>query len=235
LTNKGLLYLIHHHLPFKTVASDRLFYDHWQYCVHFRLAEVSALRDSLERVSIDDLLDRRQKWRERVRQRWPQNNFVRGHDAITEQVRTDLYDFADFLTLTAEPYKMVINIDQCRIYSNSPNLLERIGRLPFVCNPRYSESKITRARNTITLKNAQYQYRSYFKNIKLTSAEKIQVDNFLKGQEVRVSPALKEWIDSPFNRTQDYYFVDYNSELWLTMLALIRPGLIRKTVNIVAK
>jgi hypothetical protein len=212
-----------------------LFYDQWHYCVHFRLSEVSALRDSLDRASIDDLLDRREKWRQRVRDRWPNNNFVRGHNTITEQVRTDLYDFADFLTLTTEPYKMVITLDQCRIYSNSANLLDRIGRLPFIRNPKYSESKITRARNTITLKNAQHQFRSYFKNVKLTSAEKIQIDNFLKQQEVRVSPALKEWINSPFNRTQDYYFVDYNSELWLTMLSLIRPGLIRKTVNIVAK
>jgi hypothetical protein len=50
-----------------------------------------------------------------------------------------------------------------------------------------------------------------------------------------VSPALTEWIAEPFNRTQDYFFVDYNSESWLTMLGLIRPGLIRKTVQIVAK
>jgi len=217
------------------VASDRLFYDHWQYCIHFRLPEVSALRDSLERHSIDELLDRRQRWRERVRQRWPHNNFVRGHDAITDYVRENLYNFAEFLSLTAEPYKMVITVDQCRIYSNSPNLLERIGRLPFVHNPWYTESKITRARNTIVLRNAQYQYRSYFKSVKLTSEEKTQIDNFLRTQEIRLSPALQEWINTPFNRTQDYYFVDYDSELWLTMLGLIRPGLIRKTVNIVAK
>jgi len=217
------------------VASDRLFYDHWQYCIHFRLPEVSALRDSLDRSSIDELLDRRQHWRERVRQRWPHNNFVRGHDAITDSVRENLYNFAEFLTLTTEPYKMVITVDQCRVYSNSVNLLERIGRLPFVRNPKYTESRITRARNTIALKNAEYQYRSYFKSVKLTAEEKTQINNFLKSQEIRVSPALHEWMGTPFNRTQDYYFVDYNSELWPTMLSLIRPGLIRRTVDIVAK
>jgi len=217
------------------VASDRLFYDHWQYCIHFSLPEVSALRDSLDRVSIDDLLDRRQRWRERVRQRWPHNNFVRGHDAITDLVRENLYNFAEFLTLATEPYKMVITVDHCRIYSNSTNLLERIGRLPFVHRPRYTESQITRARNTIVLRNAPYQYRSYFKSVKLTPEEKTQIDNFLKGQDIRISPALHEWMATPFNRTQDYYFVDHNSELWLTMLALIRPGLIRRTVEIVAK
>jgi hypothetical protein len=217
------------------VASDRLFYDHWQYCVHFRLAEVSALRDSLDRSSIDELLDRRQQWRERVRQRWPQNNFVRGHDAITDYVRENLYNFAEFLTLTTEPYKMVITVDQCRIYSNSPNLLERIGRLPFVCNPGYSQARITRARNTVVLRNPQHQLRSYFRNLKLNAEEKTQIINFLNQQDVRTSPALKEWLATPFIRTQDYFFVDHGSELWLTMLSLVRPGLIRKTVQIVAK
>ena len=217
------------------MASDRLFYDHWQYCVHFRLAEVSALRDSLDRSSIDELLDRRQQWRERVRQRWPQNNFVRGHDAITDYVRENLYNFAEFLTLTTEPYKMVITVDQCRIYSNSPNLLERIGRLPFVCNPGYSQARITRARNTVVLRNPQHQLRSYFRNLKLNAEEKTQIINFLNQQDVRTSPALKEWLATPFIRTQDYFFVDHGSELWLTMLSLVRPGLIRKTVQIVAK
>lgn len=232
---KGLLYLIHHHLPFKTVASDRLFYDHWQYCINFRLAEVSALRDSLDTATINELLDRRQKWRERVRQRWPHNNFVRGHDAITDAVKTDLYDFAEFLTLTTEPYKMVISVDHCRIYSNSANLLDRIGRLPFIRNPGYSQAQITRAKNTIALKNPEYQYRSYFKSVKLTPEEKTRINEFLTRQAVRVSPALQEWISTPFVRAQDYFFIDYNSETWLTMLSLVRPGLIRKTVNIVAK
>lgn len=217
------------------MASDRLFYDHWQYCVHFRLDEVSALRDSLDRASIDELLDRRQQWRERVRQRWPQNNFVRGHDAITDVVRTNLYDFAEFLTLATEPYKMVITVNHCRIYSNNTNLLERIGRLPFVHGAGYSRAQVTRARNTIALQNPQHQLRSYFKNVKLNSDEKTQIVNFLNQQEVRISPALKEWVATPFNRTQDYFFVDHGSELWLTMLSLVRPGLIRKTVQIVAK
>jgi hypothetical protein len=227
------LYLIHHHLPFKSVASDRLFYDHWQYCVHFRLDEVSALRESLDRATIDELLNRRQQWRERVRQRWPHNNFVRGHDAITDVVRTNLYDFAEFLSLTTEPYKMVITVDHCRIYSNSTNLLERIGRLPFIHNPGYSRAQVTRARNTIALRNPQYQLRSYFRNIKLNSEEKTQIINFLNQQEIRMSPALQEWINSPFNRTQDYFFVDHDSESWLTMLSLVSPGIIRKTMHII--
>jgi len=221
---------------FKPVSSDRLFYDHWQYCIRFRLDEVSALRDSLDPVEIDNLLTRRSVWRERVRNRWPQNNFVRGHDAITDQTRENLYAFADFLQQATDPYKMVISVNQCWIYSNNPNLLERIGRLPFVRNTKFTESVIVRARNTVALKNPQHEYRSYFRSIKLNTGEKDQLINFFASQpDIRISPALKSWLALPFNRTDDYFFVDYNSETWLTMLGLVRPGLIRKTSRLVAK
>ena len=233
---KGLLYLIHQALPFKSVPSDRLFYDHWQYCIRFRLDEVNCLRYSLDAEKIDELLTRREMWRERVRNRWPQNNFVRPHSAITDTTRETLYAFADFLRMATDPYKMVISVNQCWIYSNSVNLLERIDRLPFVRNTKFTESVIVRPKNTVALQNPRHQHRSYFRTVKLTAQERQQIMTFLQGQDnVRISPALKQWMTTPFNRTQDYFFVDYDSESWLTMLGLVRPGLIRKTVQIVAK
>lgn len=230
------LSLIQQNPNFKQISSDRLFYDHWQYCIGFRLSEVSALRDGLDSESIDQVLDSRQSWRERVRTRWPQNNFVRGHDEITSETRENLYAFADFLQQTTDPYKMVISVNQCWVYSNQPNLLERIGRLPFVRATKFTQSVITRARNTVALKNPQYQYRSYFRSIKLTPGEKDQLINFFNNQpNIRISPALVRWLLTPFNRTDDYFFVDYNGTSWLTMLSLVRPGLIRKTSQLVAK
>jgi hypothetical protein len=230
------LSLINSNPKFKPVASDRLFYDHWQYCIKFRLEEVNCLRYSLEAEDIDALLTRREVWRDRVRQRWPQNNFVRPHEPITDTTREILYAFADFLKLSTVPYKMVISVNQCWIYSNDTIFLERIERLPFVNSAKFTESKIVRPRNTVAVKHPHHRYRSYFRATKLTTDEKDRILSFLQGQdEVRISPALSEWIASPFNRTQDYFFVDYDSETWLTMLALVRPGLIRKTVKIVAK
>jgi hypothetical protein len=200
------------------------------------LEEVNCLRYSLEAEKIDELLTRREMWRERVRQRWPQNNFVRPHSPITDTTREVLYAFADFLKLSTDPYKMVISMNQCWIYSNSVNLLERIDRLPFVNNSKFTEAVIVRPKNTVALKNPHHRHRSYFRAVKLTETERQGIMTFLQGQaDVRVSPALAEWMSTPFNRTQDYFFVDYDSESWLTMLGLVRPGLIRKTVQIVAK
>ena len=228
--------LINSSPKFKPVSSDRLFYDHWQYCIKFCLEEVNCLRYSLEAEDIDALLTRREVWRDRVRQRWPQNNFVRPHQPITDTTREILCAFADFLKLSTVPYKMVISINQCWIYSNDTIFLERIERLPFVNSAKFTESIIVRPRNTVAVKHPHHRYRSYFRATKLNDNEKDRILTFLQGQaDVRISPALTEWIATPFNRTQDHFFVDYNAESWLTMLSLVRPGLIRKTVQIVAK
>jgi hypothetical protein len=200
------------------------------------LDEVNCLRYSLEAEDIDALLTQREAWRDRVRRRWPQNNFVRPHSPITDGTREILFAFADFLKLATVPYKMVISVNQCWIYSNDVIFLERIDRLPFVNSAKFTESVIVRPRNTVAVKNPQHCYRSYFRGVKLNPDEKDRILTFLQGQaDVRISPALSDWIATPFNRTQDYFFVDYNAESWLTMLSLVRPGLIRKTVQIVAK
>jgi hypothetical protein len=93
---------------------------------------------------------------------------------------------------------------------------------------------VNRPKNTIRLKDPQHQWRSYFKIGKLTTEQKTQLVNFLANQsDIRISPALTQWIDLKFTRTQDYFFVDYNTTTWLTMLSLVTPGLIRKTLQII--
>jgi hypothetical protein len=230
------LYSTQQNPNFKSIASDRLFYDHWRYCIRLRLSEASALRHSLDTEEITGILNQREQWRDRVRTRWPQNNFVRQHQPITDDTRRNLYAFADFLQQTTEPYKIVISVNQCWIYSNSSVLLERIGRLPFVHEAKYTEAVVVRAKNTIALKNPRHAHRSYFCGVKLTVQEKDQLSNFFNNQpDIRISPGLKEWLSLPFVRTQDHFFVDYNNHTWLTMLALVVPGLIRKTSQLVAK
>jgi hypothetical protein len=54
---------------FKPVRKDRLFYDQFEYCIGFRLDEVSCLR-VLDHAHIDDMIERRKQWREIAQQRW---------------------------------------------------------------------------------------------------------------------------------------------------------------------
>jgi hypothetical protein len=220
-----------------------LFYDRFQYSVGFRLQEASCLRE-LDHNYISTTIERRKTWREIAQQRWNTINkkggIIKGlagrrYNEITDEIEQNLHDFVDVLFDSGVEFKLVVSTDYGWIYTNDVVLIEQLKQLKMLTSKLYTEAIVDRPKNTIRLKNSKHQLRSYFKTIKMTAQQKINLINFLNNQAdtIRVSPALNSWIDGPFHRTQDYFFVDYDKELWLTMLALVHPGLIRKTQQII--
>jgi hypothetical protein len=237
-------YLTNLTLPFKPVAKDRLFYDQFEYCIGFQLAEISALRE-LDHAVIDDIIERRKQWREIAQQRWVKGQ--RPHGAvgtimsrswrdITAQTQADLHTLADVLLTTSAEYKLVVSINQGYVYTNQLALIDQLAVMPELSKKTYTHARIIRPKNTIQLKNPRHEYRTYFRAIKLSAQEKRILIDFLQNQQshARMSPGLKNWVDDPFTRTQDYFFMDHNGSSWLSMLSLVRPGIIRKTLQIVA-
>jgi hypothetical protein len=230
-------------LKFKSIVKDRLFYDRFQYCISFGLTEISCLREQeLDCVRISRMLDRRKQWREIAQQRWitqkqnaQQTILKRQWNEITDEVEQNLYDFADTLRNSATDFKLVVSTNYGWVYTNSIELISQLKLMRMLTGKKYSEAVIDRPKNTIRLKNPRHGYRGYFKITKLTAVQKDHLMDFLSNQKdsIRLSPALQRWIDQPFNRTQDYFFIDYNTSSWLTMLALVNPGLIRKTMQII--
>ncbi len=228
-------------LPFKTVAKDRLFYDQFEFCIGFYLDEASALRE-LDHARIDDVIERRKAWREVAQQRW-----VNGHQKhgtimsrrwrdITVQTQTDLHSLAEILLTTPASYKLVVSVNQGYVYTNELVLINQLDAMTELKHKTYAQARIIRPKNTIQLKNPRHEHRTYFRSIKLSALEKQILIDFLQNQQAhtRMSPGLKNWINDPFTRTQDYFFVDHNGLSWLSMLSLVRPGIIRKTLQIVA-
>lgn len=228
---------------FKTVAKDRLFYDQFEYCIGFHLDEVSALRE-LDHVRIDDLIQRRKTWREVAQQRWIKGQRPHGTVGtilthrwrdITDQTQADLHSLADVLLTTATSYKLVVSVDQGYVYTTDLALIDQLDTMPELRHKTYTQARIIRPKNTIQLKNPSHEYRTYFRAIKLSRQEKQVLIDFLQNQQshTRMSPGLKNWVHDPFTRTQDYFFVDHSTQSWLSMLSLVRPGIIRKTLQII--
>ena len=222
------------------MRKDRLFYDRYQYCMSFYLEEVSCLRD-LDHASIDDTMERRRQWREIAQQRWVngrQNYGVilrRTWREITEKTIADLQVLAEQLLTTKAEFKLVVSINQGYVYTNDVTLIDQLSQMPELGYKTYTQAQVTRPKNTIAQKNPRHKFRSYFKILKFTEQQKDHLMDFLYAQRehVRVSPALQTWIDGPFNRSQDYFFVDHDTESWLTMLSLVHPGIVRKTMHII--
>ena len=231
-------------LPFKPVAKDRLFYDQFEYCIGFQLDEISALRE-LDHARIDDIIERRKQWREIAQQRWVKGQRPHGSVGtimsrswrdITAQTLADLHTLADVLLTTSAEYKLVVSVNQGYVYTNELFLIDKLAVMPELSHKTYTRAEIIRPKNTIQLKNPVHEFRTYFRSVKLSAQEKRTLIDFLQNQHshTRMSQGLKNWANDPFTRTQDYFFVDHNGSSWLSMLSLVRPGIIRKTLQIVA-
>lgn len=222
------------------VKKDRLFYNQFEYCISFYLDEVNCLRE-LDHTSIDSMIERRQQWREIAQQRWI--NAGRSHSTIigrrwrpiTPDTVKNLHELATVLLSTVSKYKLVVSMDQGYVYSNDMTLLQTLNQMTVLGYKSVSQAVVVRPKDTIQLKKSNHKFRTYFGMQKLSTDQKQVLEDFLLTQQqfVRLSPALQRWIDQPFNRTQDYFFVDHDSETWLTMLNLVQPGIIRKTMHII--
>jgi hypothetical protein len=228
-------------LQFKLVKKDRLYYDRFEYCLGFHLDEVSCLR-VLDHDHIDQVLVGRKQWIEIAQQRWALSQQKHGINLrrqyqrdITEKIVEDLHAFASALLDTDSKFKLVVSGNQGYVYTNDMALIIQLNCRPELSNKTYMQAKISRPKNTIQLKHPGHEYRSYMQITKLTAQQKQQLIDFFHNQQnlVRLSPSLKLWITQPFNRTQDYFFVDHNSLSWLTMLSLVQPGIVRKTMHII--
>lgn len=207
----------------------------------FYLDEASCLRD-LSHEKIDHWIERRRIWRQVTQQRWMNGKQKHGTilgariKDITDEMVTNLHAVAEILLGTTYEHKLVVSLDQCYVYTNHKELFEQLQAFEGAKWPSFVQAHVVRDQNTVSLKNPKHQFRTYFRSTRLTAQQKDYLMDFLYNQRehVRVSPALQRWIDQPFDRTQDYFFVDHNSQTWTTMLALIHPGLIKKTLNICA-
>jgi len=228
-------------LKFKPVRKDRRFYDQFEYCIGFHLDEVSCLR-ILDHAHIDDTIERRKQWREIAQQRWVNGRQKHGiimsrrWKDITEKTAEDLHAVAKVLLNTSVDFKMVVSMNQGWVYTNDTALIDQLDHMSELTYKTYTQSQVVRPKNTIQLRNLRHQFRTYFAMCNLTAAQRLNLEEFLitQSEYVRLSPALERWIDMSFNRTQDYFFVDHDSETWCTMLSLVQPGIIRKTMHIIA-
>lgn len=224
---------------FKPVNKDRLFYDRFQLCLTFDVAEASALRE-LRKDKISALIARRREWRQISIDRWltaGRAHIVnsRSHREISPDVEDNLHTIVDLLQNSAAEYKVVTGVYSVWVYTDDLELIRQLSELKFINNLKYTRALVDRPKDTVRLAHPRHQQRSYFRSVKLTDQEKDNLERFFANHpDVRISPGMQGWFISPFHRTQDYFFIDYNESSYLTMLSLVRPGLIRKTSQIIS-
>lgn len=225
-------------MKIKISKRDSLFYERYEFCVRLLIHYAGAIRD-LKFENLQEDLDR---VKSRIDYRL--NMYSSNHQSHSVYRYTESHQYLSNIVgqlHKMSEYKLVIGYDTLYIYSNNKDKLREVvdnlphhGRGAF---PKMSQARITHTPDTVVLQNSPHRYRSYFKQTVLNHTEREHVRNWLlnQGDAVRLSPGLTAWCNLVKDNARMYgnYFFDHDEPRLLSMLGLVRPGLIKCTKNIV--
>jgi hypothetical protein len=161
--------------------------------------------------------------------------------SITKE--TALRETREVLLAETTPFKTVVSLNTVSVYTNHRGLADRLVTLgnDGVRVRLARQAVISRPANVVQLRESQYAYRTYLRERKYTKDQRDMLANFLHSRQdtLRVSPALASWANGTFvgytrnlSYSRSYYFVDHDHPNEGTMLSLVMPGIVRKTMPI---
>lgn len=214
----------------KQVHKDRLYYNQFEYCLLFRQDDAGCLR-GLDPRSFKSYLQYRKNWvKPRLRPR------------SDEEVEANLKNTYAVLTSAPSKIKLVISYDYCYLYHNDLAWAATIEQqCPYISVMEMSQACVTLPKDVVCLLNPTHAYRSYFKEKTLGIDAKARLRDWItaQGTELKLGPGFKFWLYNVptqqyyhSSRTQRHFYIEHNSAHYQTMLAIISPDLIRKTVPI---
>lgn len=233
--------MIASNLKIKSDKRDRLYFERFRYCLNITVQDLDCIRDitkpttTLQRMA-ESIIFRMDRNTSRAK-------FWGGcwTDTYSKENCKSTLDALNDLTIELWPRRFDIKItfsgNSGYLYSNDLELLHAVAGKKYAIVWKLSEAEVTCPKDTVLLTKSNYALRSYFKERRLTLAQKKQLQDFLVSQQdVKITGAMRYWFSQDDRYwSHSYFFIDHNSELIITMLGLVQPGIIRKTWPIVIK
>jgi hypothetical protein len=214
-------------LKFGPVSRDRLFYDRYEYGICVSLPEAGVLRAKTQTELVKAI-----GYRNQARFNWSQKEQIAG------EVLENLLLAFDEIDRVRDQIKLVISYNIMYIYSNDVAVLQHLSALPYVNFCNAVQSVIDRPRDVILKTNPKFGYRSYFRERMLEEHDRDNLINFLDSRTdcFGFTTTLRQHLTrNRYHWVQRHHFVEHNDPKDITMLSLVVPGLIRKTVSVQAK
>jgi len=227
---------------YKIERDDRssLYYSQYEYCVTLHLPNASCLRD-LQPVRFEGAIRNAKHWDEQERGGVYQN---RGRD-VWEGTNKEsaLRETRDILLEQAGEYKAVISYNVLSLYTNNRKLADQFVKLdnPGVRLYLLRQAVITLPAGVVQLQESKHGYRTYLRERKYSLDQRNLLLNFLQAREGTLRPcgALMNWLRSTpkyymanLSYSRSHYFVDHDHPNEGTMISLVMPGIVRKTMPI---
>ena len=214
---------------FHPVSRDRLFFDQYRYSICFRLKEASCLRATSSSEVLKNIA-----WRNDSRRRWNQ-----GKGAIDQELVAEIMHMWDKLNPTVNQIKFTVSFDRVHVYGNNPATLQHIAYQDYTTVYYAQEALVNRPRDVVVKKDPVFCLRTYFKDkvIELEKGKKLQHFLLSRTESYGLSNTFKTHLARKYNWVvlSRHQWIEHNSMADLTMLSLVCPGIIRKTVPVVAK
>ena len=158
----------------------------------------------------------------------------------------ELLDLADQITQLGTEFKRVCSWASMHFYSNNAGLFDCLNKLPAIKVIDYRTAKVTLEKDRLLLKNPRYKYRSYLRELPVDVKKAQEFLQFVtcrsdylnldSGSMRRLTLAKTSLLTRaslyPFAR---HSYIQHNSLMDLTMIEMVMPGLIRKTLTVEAK
>ena len=226
---------------YKVVPDDRssLYYNQYEYCVTLHISDVSCLRD-LKTVRFEAAIRNAKYWAE---QEMLQNRRPVRHPWDGTAKESALRETRDVLLEEDGEYKAVISYNVLSLYTNNVQLADQFVKLgnDGVRLHLVRQAVITKPAGVVQLQESKYGYRTYLRERKYDYDQRQMLLNFLKSREGTLRPcgSLLTWLGTGRHRyminpnySRSYYFVDHDHPNEGTMISLVIPGIVRKTLPI---
>jgi len=211
------------------------FYGQYEWCITINISEAGCLR-RLESRQFEQAIGYAKAWAER------ESDHSRGWNGTKKE--SALRETREVLLSQTDPFKLVISFNIANVYTNHRELADQLVELgnDGILVRRVRQAAITRPSGVIQLRKSKYAYRTYLRERKYSQEQKTLLQNFLTARQDTLRPcvSLMLWLDyqnkspSSYRATysKSHYFVDHDHPNEGTMLSLVMPGIVRKTLPI---
>lgn len=218
---------------FEQVDRSSLFYNQYRYCVTIYLHESGCLR-YLDSVGFERAIKNARYWA--MNDRWTDRTWTQTKEIALRETR-------DVLMTETEPFKTVVSFNIVCIYTNHLGLTDRILNLENegIELGLVREAVISKPAGVVLLRESKYAYRTYFRERKFSRNQRDMLLNFFNSRQDTLRPceSLITWLKNKQahfgynpNYSKAHFFVDHDHPNEGTMLSLVMPGIVRKTMPI---
>jgi len=226
---------------YKVERDDRssLYYNQYEYCVTLHISDAHCLRD-LKTVRFEAAIRNAKYWAE---QEMGQNRRPVRHPWDGTGKESALRETRDVLLEEDGEYKAVTSYNVLSLYTNNRRLADRFAKLgnSGVHLHLIRQAVITKPSGVVQLRESRHGYRTYLRERKYSLNQRDMLLNFLDSREGTLRPcgALMNWLRrtpkyymANLNYSRSHYFVDHDHPNEGTMISLVLPGIVRKTMPI---